>query len=391
MPTIRLTKSAVESLPLADKGNQLFFHDETLKGFGLRINTQTKSYFVQAAVKGRSVRTTVGKHGVITTEQARQQARQILAEMYSGKNPNREKQEKRAKLITLQESLDQYLSFKKAKLKPRSIEEYNYYITHYLQDWLKRPIKEISKEMVVKRYNKIGTQNGKAVANNTMRSLRAMYNYSRSLDSTMPENPVLHLSHTRTWFTIKRRKTYIMPNQIKPWFMAVMELDNECTRDYLLVLLFTGMRRNEAAKLQWKDIDFSNKRITVHDTKNGDALELPLSNYLYEMLNYRHQNSNPFSPYVFPSSGKKGYIQEVRRNIWKVKEKSGVSFILHDLRRTFITIAESLDIPHYSLKYLLNHRTDSDVTGGYPPDMQKIATEMVLKQAELIAAELGSN
>jgi hypothetical protein len=24
-----------------------------------------------------------------------------------------------------------------------------------------------------------------------------------------------------------------------------------------------------------------------------------------------------------------------------------------------------LDIPHYALKRLLNHRTDSDVTGGY--------------------------
>ena len=38
---------------------------------------------------------------------------------------------------------------------------------------------------------------------------------------------------------------------------------------------------------------------------------------------------------------------------------------MHDLRRTFITVAESLDIPHYALKRLLNHRADSDVTGGY--------------------------
>ena len=43
----------------------------------------------------------------------------------------------------------------------------------------------------------------------------------------------------------------------------------------------------------------------------------------------------------------------------------GIDFTLHDLRRTFITIAESLDIPAYSLKRLLNHRGDTDVTSGY--------------------------
>ena len=42
-----------------------------------------------------------------------------------------------------------------------------------------------------------------------------------------------------------------------------------------------------------------------------------------------------------------------------------VSFSTHDLRRTFITIAESLDISVYSLKRLLNHKMTNDVTAGY--------------------------
>ena len=46
-------------------------------------------------------------------------------------------------------------------------------------------------------------------------------------------------------------------------------------------------------------------------------------------------------------------------------EQSGVRFTLHDLRRNFITVAESLDIPHYALKRLLNHRLTGDVTAGY--------------------------
>ncbi|RLA10769.1 MAG: integrase, partial [Gammaproteobacteria bacterium] len=49
----------------------------------------------------------------------------------------------------------------------------------------------------------------------------------------------------------------------------------------------------------------------------------------------------------------------------KVVERSGVAFTLHDLRRTFITIAESLDISAYALKRLLNHKMTNDVTAGY--------------------------
>ena len=39
--------------------------------------------------------------------------------------------------------------------------------------------------------------------------------------------------------------------------------------------------------------------------------------------------------------------------------------MLHDLRRTFITIAESLDLSHYAIKRLVNHKISGDVTAGY--------------------------
>jgi len=49
-----------------------------------------------------------------------------------------------------------------------------------------------------------------------------------------------------------------------------------------------------------------------------------------------------------------------------VTKESEVNFTLHDLRRTFATTAESLDMYHYAMKKLINHKTDqSDVTEGY--------------------------
>lgn len=69
--------------------------------------------------------------------------------------------------------------------------------------------------------------------------------------------------------------------------------------------------------------------------------------------------------YVFSGHGETGHLIETKRFLSRVVVNSGVQFTIHDLRRSFITIAESLDIPAYALKGLLNHRADSDITGGY--------------------------
>ena len=49
----------------------------------------------------------------------------------------------------------------------------------------------------------------------------------------------------------------------------------------------------------------------------------------------------------------------------RVIKASGVPFMLHDLRRTFITVAESLDLSYYAIKRLVNHKLTGDVTAGY--------------------------
>lgn len=48
-----------------------------------------------------------------------------------------------------------------------------------------------------------------------------------------------------------------------------------------------------------------------------------------------------------------------------IRTASGITFIPHDLRRTFATVAESLDLSWKTVKSLLNHKMDDDVTAGY--------------------------
>ena len=73
-----------------------------------------------------------------------------------------------------------------------------------------------------------------------------------------------------------------------------------------------------------------------------------------------------------------------------VTKATGIAFTVHDLRRTFITIAESLDIPAYALKRLMNHKMTNDVTAGYIiADVERLRkpmqliTDYILKCMEL--------
>lgn len=54
-----------------------------------------------------------------------------------------------------------------------------------------------------------------------------------------------------------------------------------------------------------------------------------------------------------------------RKQMQKVINETNITFTIHDLRRTFITLAESLDISGYALKRLMNHKMNNDVTAGY--------------------------
>jgi len=70
-------------------------------------------------------------------------------------------------------------------------------------------------------------------------------------------------------------------------------------------------------------------------------------------------------------------LDDPRRQLEFIREESGLKFTPHDLRRTFVSIAESLDISAYALKTLVNHSKGSDVTAGYVVmDLERLRSPM---------------
>ena len=104
-----------------------------------------------------------------------------------------------------------------------------------------------------------------------------------------------------------------------------------------------------------------------------------------------------------PGDGKTGHIVEIKKNLAKVSKASGVIFTCHDLRRTFSNCLESLDVPYYALKKLMNHSVGRDVTAKHylsidveriREPMEKVTTFILRNAGALPSAEvvhLGSH
>ncbi len=361
MPALRLTKRAIDALPHPEKGQNLY-RDEMLRGFGLRVGSHSKVYFAEGQVQNKTRRVTIGRADVIGVDAARKRALGILSDMARGVDPNAEKRRTAQESLTLCQAFDRFFATR-STIATSTRESYQRTVDLYLKDWRRTAVTSISRQMILKRHQRIAKSNGEVTANNVMRHLRSVYNVTAAAHDEFPPNPVNILTQARAWYPERRRRGAVAAHDLPVWWAAVME-EPDYSRDFLLIALFTGMRRNEIASLRWEHLNLNEKALHIPKTKNGDPLDLPLSDYLIDLLQKRRVNAGA-SPWVFPGTGRKGHIVETKKFTARVTERSGVKFTLHDLRRTFITIAESLDIPHYALKRLLNHRLSGDVTAGY--------------------------
>ena len=388
------------------------YYDDKLKGFGLRVTSGgTKAFFAEKSVNGTLKRITIGQYPAITAEQARKEAQVLLGKMVTGIDPVAEKKEKRVKGTTLRQAFEDYKKARKS-LKETTIKDYERVLYQVMPDWLDKPLTNITRDMITKRHATHGEKRSEARSNLAMRLLRAIFNFAINEYQTasgkemIAENPVKTISHSRAWYRVERRQGIIKSHQLSDWYTGLMRLaeyypiDIACMwQDYFLLVILTGMRRNEVNSLAWENVDFNARAFTLRDTKNRDDHTIAMSDFIYDI--FLRRRSVTQGKYVFPADSASGHIVEPRKAMLKVAELSGVPFTIHDGRRTFITIAESLDIPAYALKKLMNHRMSNDVTAGYiVADTERLRKPMqmitdyilkcmgVIDSAEIIAIQL---
>jgi integrase len=189
----------------------------------------------------------------LTLNVARDRAANALDDLRRGIDPKH-----KAPTFTLQAALDNYIAAR-PNLRPASISLYRQ-VERVLAPWLNRDLKAITPEMVEERHRAIAEEIGTSTANLIMRVFRIVWNFAADR-TTLPPNPVLRLR--RQWYEEPRRTRMVQPEGLPAFYTAVMALPNPTARDYILLMLFTGMRKGEAAALCWEHVDLTQKVIRV--------------------------------------------------------------------------------------------------------------------------------
>jgi integrase len=441
----KFTKSSVKALPFCTNA-QMYCYDKSFTGFGVRLGQTKKSYFVESDIRGgdAGVRITILDVSKIDLDDARGMAREYILKMRQGIDPReevkkserereRKLEERRKKTITLKRAFQEFLEKKRYKGMPLKIGtkiEYLKILNTLFDDWGGISICDITPADIIKKHGeiiekaqarykkmhekkkedniKIPDKVGRSYADSAMRTLSSVLNWAMwnlSLDKTnslFERNPVDILNRNRSglWYTPAPRDERIHDHQLSLWLTTLDNLrskngDLSTIRtgcDYLEFVLFTGLRRNEAANLTWGNFDYDMKILQITDTKNRIPLNLPLTEHLWGILRERKRISGMLhnnKKFVFPSMVKEdGPLAEPRYVAEEVTKISGIKFRIHDLRRTFISIAGIL-LREPIVKTLVNHK-NGDVTSGYQhydikerrEAMEKISEYIMCKKRE---------
>jgi integrase len=397
---IKLTKQAVEGLRAPDpSGKQRLVWDQGLKGFGVLVSgvSSAKTYIAQRKLPdGRTRRITVGPVAEISLDKARTEAAELLHQMRTS-DPKAERRKRAAG--TLHAVFDDYLKSNKM-LTERTRSEYRKLIEGHLKDWLDTPLADVTPEMVEAKHAAIaaeiarrrgesrsggGPNTGHATSNATFRAFRSLYNFAAERDAAMPPNPCHRLK--RAWFAETRRETLVKADDMPKFWRALGQVENQIAADCVKLALLTGLRNREARGLKWSEIDFAGRliRVPAKRMKGGRRqLDLPMSSQVRDVIVARRQLGVE-GEFVFPADSKSGHVEDLRVALDPVAEMCGVRVTLHDLRRTFITVAEACDINFAALKALVSHSLGSDVTSGYIV----MSTERLREPAQKVGDELA--
>ena len=407
MATIKLTKRAVEGLKAPDpSGKQtLYWATGDYRGLGILVSAAaaTKSWVVQGKLKtGQTRRVTIGPVSVFMIEEAWEQAREKLGEIYRGGDPKVSARQRARGAVALSAVLDDYLATS-SNLSPKSVADYRGAAARHLAPLLGLPLREITAEMVEARFRAITDDvsaraaagkirggvnvDGRTTANSALGLFRALWNHAAERDPDMPRrNPCWILR--KQWHDLERRDRLVPAEDLPRFYAAALTLPSGVQRDLVIFGLFTGMREREAAGLRWSEVDLTQRmiRLPARRMKAHKPFDLPISDVIHGLLVARRVLGND-GPFVFPGDGKSGHCESFTYALRQIAESTGIGVSPHDLRRTFATVAESAEISPLALKLLVAHSSGKDVTSGYtimsPADLRKAAQRVADRLKEL--------
>ena len=255
--TRTISKRTVDALKV---DRDTFFWDSELAGFGVRVHpTGRKVYVVQTRAGGEAAkRVTVGRHGVITAEEARRRAAQIIVRIKAGEDPVPEPTVVRlAAGPTVGDLARRYLEEHVAvRCKPKTQATYRLVVEkHILPRLGKLPALAIGHREVTELHHALRAT--PVMANHVVDLLSRIYNLAEDRGEIAEmSNPCRLVAKNRE----RSRERFLTEEEFRRLGRV---LDEAETRKgvsahavaAIRLLLLTGCRKGEILNLQWDQVD----------------------------------------------------------------------------------------------------------------------------------------
>ncbi len=343
---MNLTDMAIKTLKPSPDG-QVTYTDDALPGFGVRVSPGGAKAFV--LVYGRSrKRATLGRYPIISLQDARKKAKELLAERTLGR--------REVSAISFETALALFISthFPENYPKPRTKDETERLLRrHFIAPLRYEKVADIQTHDISRIID--GLRGTPSEARHAFAAVRQFFNWATGR-KYVSHNPCTGL--TTPAGSVPRNRV-LSKDELKRVLQHAREKASTFSRIVLLLAL-TGQRRNEIASLRAEWIDFNKRTITLPPevTKNRREHTFPFGKLAEAVLKEGRSEG-----YLFPARGTDAPFNGWSKSKPAFDEGCSIEpWTLHDLRRTFATNLAALGIPIHVTEKLLNHV--SGTTGG---------------------------
>ena len=376
----RLTKRSVEGLSIADKDYLVW--DRDIRGFGLRVYPSgKKTYLTQYRSGRRTRRVTIGQHGVLTAEQARIEAKQLLAAVARGEDPSAIRHAKRH-APTIAGLCDRFLEeYVDEHCKPTTARDYRSIIRRFIRPQLGPiAIAEITRADVVAFHH--GLRSTPYQANRAASMLSKLFNLAEDWGlRPAGSNPARRIKKFRE----EEKKRYLSDDeQVRLGETLAEALEEGSESIYavsaILLLIYTGCRLSEILTLRWDYV--TAHHLELPDSKTGRR-RIPLPREAYDILSeLPREEGNPFV-IVGDMPGER--LVNLQKPWTRIRKRAGIPDVrMHDLRHTYASVAMQDGIDPFTLKEILGHK-NLTTTLRYA----HLADEAVQRAAGSVASRLA--
>jgi integrase len=346
----KLTNDTVRTLRAGPSGDAIYPDSDPrngVPGLYLRVRASGSRTFILQWRQGQfQRRSTIGKVGVLSLDEARKAARKTLVGIDQGHDPIAAKAKARVddKLI-FETVAKEYLEVRAKDMKPGSLDQCQRHLLKYLKGLHRFAIGKIDRATIAIELRAIGKKSGAVQADRARSTLLAMFGWCVG-EGILETNPVVG---TNKQSKAKSRERVLTDDELLAVWRSAP--DSEFGRIVKLLML-TGQRRDEIAALRCSEIQDDMIALPAERTKNSRPHDVPLSAQALAVLSDQPQRVGREQVFGDGEGGFSGFSRAKQR----LDEAISIAdWTLHDLRRTMATRMADLGVQPHVIEAILNH------------------------------------